>query len=224
MKAEKRFRLAEDLQLRRVRVMGAYRIELSGFNDTTRDRPRVAARQALLRAGLPITASGTTIDRQCSSGLQAIALASHSVRLDGVRVAVAGGFESISLAQNHHMNTYRWQDPWLLENKPEIYMPMIDTAEIVAERYGISREAQDEYALESQLRTAAARQAGRFDAEIVPITTMPECAGHIIARAALNDGAVATNSSSTGEAAAATLTMCSMYPLVFGRYLVGVAA
>ena len=129
------------------------------------------ARQALVRAGLPVTTAGTTIDRQCSSGLQAIAVASRSIRLDGVPVAVAGGLESISLVQNEHMNDFHRFDRGLMETKPEIYMPMIDTAEVVAARYGISRGVQDEYGLESQRRTAAARAAGRFDAEIVPITT-----------------------------------------------------
>ncbi|WP_375589475.1 acetyl-CoA C-acyltransferase [Hoeflea alexandrii] len=129
------------------------------------------ARQALVRAGLPVTVSGSTIDRQCSSGLQAIAVASRSIQLDGVPVAIGGGLESVSLVQNEHMNNFHRQDRWLMQHKPDIYMPMIDTAETVGKRYGISREAQDIYALESQRRTAAAMEAGRFDAEIVPITT-----------------------------------------------------
>ncbi|GAB4353099.1 MAG: acetyl-CoA C-acyltransferase [Oricola sp.] len=129
------------------------------------------ARQALVRAGLPVTVAGTTIDRQCSSGLQAIAVATRSIQLDGVPVAIGGGLESISLVQNEHMNDFHRRDRWLMEHKPDIYMAMIDTAEVVAKRYGIGREIQDEYALESQRRTAAAREAGRFDAEIVPITT-----------------------------------------------------
>ena len=129
------------------------------------------ARQALLRAGLPVSVAGTTIDRQCSSGLQAIAVASRAVRCDGVPVAVAGGMDTISLVQNEHRNVYRAKDPALLEIKPEVFMPMIDTAEVVAERYSISREEQDAYALESQRRTAAAQQGLRFSDEIVPITT-----------------------------------------------------
>ena len=129
------------------------------------------ARQALVRAGLPVTVAGATIDRQCSSGLQAIAVASRSIRLDGVPVAIGGGLESVSLVQNEHMNDFHRRDRWLMENKPDIYMAMIDTAEVVARRYGIGREAQDEYALESQRRTAAAHEAGRFDAEIAPIAT-----------------------------------------------------
>jgi acetyl-CoA C-acetyltransferase len=129
------------------------------------------ARQALVRAGLPVTVSGSTIDRQCSSGLQAIAVASRSIRLDGVPIAIGGGLESVSLVQNEHMNNFHRQDRWLMQHKPDIYMAMIDTAETVAKRYNISREAQDIYALESQRRTAAAQEAGRFDAEIAPITT-----------------------------------------------------
>lgn len=127
------------------------------------------ARQALLRAGLPVTVSGMTLDRQCSSGLMAIATAAKQIVHDGMDIAVGGGVESISLVQNDKQNTFRAKDPWLVENLPEIYLPMLNTAEIVAERYGVSREAQDEYALSSQQRTAAAQEAGRFDAEIVPL-------------------------------------------------------
>ena len=129
------------------------------------------ARKALLRAGLPVSVGGTTIDRQCASGLQAIALAARSVLFDGVEIAVGGGGESISLVQNDKMNAFQATDPALLEIKGDVYMPMIDTAEIVAKRYGISRERQDEYALESQRRTAAGHQGGRFNDEIAPITT-----------------------------------------------------
>ncbi len=129
------------------------------------------ARKALLRAGLPVTVAGATIDRQCASGLQAIALAARSVLFDGVTIAVGGGGESISLVQNEHANTFHAEDPALLEIKREVYMPMIDTAEVVAKRYGISRQAQDEYALESQRRTAAAQQGGRFKDELAPLST-----------------------------------------------------
>ena len=129
------------------------------------------ARKALLRAGLPVTVAGATIDRQCASGLQAIALAARSVLFDGVGIAVGGGGESISLVQNEHANTFHAEDPALLEIKREVYMPMIDTAEVVAKRYGISRQAQDEYALESQRRTAAAQQGGRLNDELAPIAT-----------------------------------------------------
>ncbi|HVV42722.1 MAG TPA: acetyl-CoA C-acyltransferase [Nitrobacter sp.] len=129
------------------------------------------ARKALLRAGLPVTVGGTTIDRQCASGLQAMALAARSVLFDGVEIAVGGGGESISLVQNEHANTFHAQDPALLKIKGEVYMPMIDTAEVVAKRYGISRERQDEYGLESQRRTAAAQQGGKFKDELAPIST-----------------------------------------------------
>ncbi|HEY0328914.1 MAG TPA: acetyl-CoA C-acyltransferase [Rhodopseudomonas sp.] len=129
------------------------------------------ARKALLRAGLPVSVAGTTIDRQCASGLQAIALAARSVLFDGVEIAVAGGGESISLVQNDKMNTFHAVDPALQAIKGEVYMAMLDTAEVVAKRYGISRERQDEYSLESQRRTAAAQQGGKFGDEIVPIST-----------------------------------------------------
>jgi acetyl-CoA C-acetyltransferase len=129
------------------------------------------ARKALLRAGLPATVGGTTIDRQCASGLQAIALAARSVIFDGVEIAVGGGGESISLVQNDHANKFHAVDPALLEIKGDVYLPMIDTAEVVAKRYGISRERQDEYSLESQRRVAAAQQGGKFKDELAPITT-----------------------------------------------------
>ena len=129
------------------------------------------ARKALIRAGLPATTAGTTIDRQCASGLQAIALAARSVIFDGVEIAVGGGGESISLVQNDKMNTFHAVDPELLAMKGDIYMSMLDTAETVAKRYKISRERQDEYGLESQRRTASAQQAGRFNDELAPIAT-----------------------------------------------------
>jgi acetyl-CoA C-acetyltransferase len=129
------------------------------------------ARQGAIRAGLPVTVAATTVDRQCSSGLQAIAIAARAIMCDGVPCAVAGGLESISLVQNDHQNRYRAHDEVLASVKSEIYWPMIDTAEVVAERYGIGREAQDAYGLESHYRAAAAQQAGRFAAEIAPITT-----------------------------------------------------
>ncbi|MBX7249082.1 MAG: acetyl-CoA C-acyltransferase [Caulobacteraceae bacterium] len=130
------------------------------------------ARDAALRAGLPISVSGQTVNRFCSSGLQSIALASGYVEREGADVLVAGGVESISLVtMGGHFNTYFFTDEELLKVRPDIYMPMIDTADIVAERYGVSREAQDEYSLQSQQRTAAAQAAGRYDAEIVPMQT-----------------------------------------------------
>jgi acetyl-CoA C-acetyltransferase len=113
-----------------------------------------------------------SVDRQCASGLMAIATAAKQIVHDGMQITVGGGVESISLVQNDHMNNHRAADPWLVANVPSIYMPMLHTAEIVAERYGVSRERQDEMALLSQQRTAAAQEAGRFDAEIVPLTSI----------------------------------------------------
>jgi acetyl-CoA C-acetyltransferase len=130
------------------------------------------ARQAALRAGLPVTTAGVTVNRFCSSGMQAIALAAQRVIVDRVPIVVAGGLESISLVQNEHMNLHRMRESGLEEYKPEIYMTMIETAEVVAKRYYITREVQDEYALASQQRTAAAQKSGRLDAEIVPFTTV----------------------------------------------------
>ena len=129
------------------------------------------ARQSLLAAGLPVTVSGMSVDRQCSSGMMAIAIAAKQVLEDNMPVAVGGGVESISLVQNDHFNAYRAKDPNVLAAAPDIYMSMLETAEVVAKRYGISREAQDEYSLQSQQRTAAAQAADLFADEIVPITT-----------------------------------------------------
>ena len=130
------------------------------------------ARQAAVRAGLPISVPGMTIDRQCSSGLMAIATAAKQIVHDGMTIAVGGGVESISLVQNEKRNEYRTQDPWLVEHRPDLYMTMIETAEIVAERYQVTREAQDEYSLQSQQRTAAAQAAGRLDLEIAPMPSI----------------------------------------------------
>ncbi len=127
------------------------------------------ARQIALSAGLPVTTAGMTVDRQCSSGMMAIAVAAKTVVADNVDIMIGGGLESISIVQNEHMNTYRAADPRLLAVHKDVYMPMIDTAEVVAKRYKVSREAQDEYALQSQQRTAAGQDAGRFDDEIVPL-------------------------------------------------------
>ncbi len=129
------------------------------------------ARQCAIRAGLPVSTSGTTVNRFCSSGMQAIAFAAQRIIIDRVPIMVAGGLESISLVQNEHQNRFRSHDTWMDEHKPEIYMSMIDTAEVVARRYDITRERQDEYALMSQQRTAAGQKNGRFDAEIVPLKT-----------------------------------------------------
>jgi acetyl-CoA C-acetyltransferase len=125
-------------------------------------------RVAALRAGLPLKVAGTTINRYCASGLQAISTASHRVIVDGAKVMVAGGVESISLVQNE-LNTKNFGEEWIMRHDPDIYMPMLQTADNVAKHYHISREAQDEYALQSQQRVAAAQAAGRFDAEIVPL-------------------------------------------------------
>ncbi len=129
------------------------------------------ARQAAIRAGLPVTVPGMSIDRQCASGLMAIATAAKEIVDDGLQIAVGGGVESISLVQNDKRNEHRTQDPWIIEQRPDLYMTMIETAEIVAERYQVTREAQDEYALSSQQRTAAAQTTGRLDREIVPLPT-----------------------------------------------------
>ena len=128
------------------------------------------ARQSLIAAGLPVTVAGMTVDRQCSSGMMAIAIAAKQVLDDNMPIVVGGGVESISLVQNEHYNRYRASDPNVLKAAPNIYMSMLETAEVVAKRYGISRDAQDEFALQSQHRTAAAQEAGLFDAEIVPLT------------------------------------------------------
>jgi acetyl-CoA C-acetyltransferase len=126
-------------------------------------------RQIALAAGLSVTTAGMTVDRQCSSGMMAIALAAKTVICDNVDIMVGGGLESISIVQNEHQNVYRAADPKLLAMHPHILMPMIDTAEVVAKRYSVSRDAQDEYALQSQQRTAAGQAAGRFDDEIVAL-------------------------------------------------------
>ncbi|MBW2940028.1 acetyl-CoA C-acyltransferase [Zhongshania aquimaris] len=127
-------------------------------------------RIAAMASGLPVSVGGMTIDRQCSSGLMAIATGAKQIILDGAPMLVAGGCESISLVQNEHMNMHRLVDPAAIAQVPNIYMAMLDTAEVVANRYNISRDAQDEYALQSQQRTAAAQQAGKFADEIVAVT------------------------------------------------------
>jgi len=133
----------------------------------TQGEQDMIGRQAALAAGLPVTVSGMTIERQCSSGLMAIATGAKQIIVDHMDVVVAGGVESISRVQTKELRiTY---DPGLLAQRPTFSTPMIDTAEIVAKRYGISRDAQDEYALQSQQRVAAAQAAGRFDAEIIPV-------------------------------------------------------
>jgi acetyl-CoA C-acetyltransferase len=128
------------------------------------------ARQAALRAGLPVSVAGMSLDRQCASGMMAIATAAKQVILDGMDVVVGGGVESISMVQTPELRGGR--DPWLVAQKPEIYMSMLETAETVAARYGVSRKVQDDYAIQSQQRTHAAQEAGRFDDEIVPMSTI----------------------------------------------------
>jgi acetyl-CoA C-acetyltransferase len=128
-------------------------------------------RLTVASAGLPLTVAGMTIDRQCASGLTALATAVKQVRLDAMDTVIAAGVESISLTQTKHKSAYRVRSPSVLAQAPHMWMAMIETAEIVADRYGVSRQAQDAYALESQRRTAQAQALGRFDAELTPLTT-----------------------------------------------------
>tara|TARA_R110000796_G_C14543986_1_gene433216 strand:+ start:416 stop:1612 length:1197 start_codon:yes stop_codon:yes gene_type:complete len=127
------------------------------------------ARQVAMRAGLPVTVGGMSLDRQCASGMMAIATAAKQVVMDGMDIVIGGGVESISMVQTNDMRVKA--DPWLKETKPELYMSMLETAENVASRYGISRDAQDEYAARSQQLTHEAQEAGKFDDEIVAMTT-----------------------------------------------------
>src|SRR5215510_8817096 len=127
------------------------------------------ARQIALRAGCPVTTSGMTVNRYCSSGLQTIAIAAQRIATGEGEVYVAGGVESISCVQNDRMNLFMAKEAWLAEHKPAIHWNMLETAENVARRYNIPREAQDRYGVQSQQRAAAARAAGRFSAEIAPI-------------------------------------------------------
>ena len=127
-------------------------------------------RISALAAGLPDSVPGMTVNRYCSSGLQAIAIAANAIQAGSMQVAVAGGTESVSCVREH-TNKHLREEPWLAQHKPQVYMPMLETAEVVQRRYAISRERQDAYAARSQQRHAAARAAGRFDAEIVPIET-----------------------------------------------------
>ncbi len=143
-------------------IMGAALQEGSqGFN---------VARQCAIAAGLPMSISGQTIDRQCSSGLMSVSMAAKQIVVDGMQTVVAGGVESISLVQNEHQNVYLKEDALALKYAPALYMAMLDTAEVVSKRYKVSREAQDEYSLQSQQRTAAAQQAGFFNDEILSTT------------------------------------------------------
>jgi len=128
------------------------------------------ARNVALRAGLPVSVAGMTIDRQCSSGLMAVATAAKQILHDGMDVVVGGGVESISLVQNEHMNMHRIVDEELVAMHKDIYMPMLQTAEVVAKRYNIARDVMDEYGLQSQQRVAAAYEAGKYADEIIPVT------------------------------------------------------
>ncbi|MBL6695151.1 MAG: acetyl-CoA C-acyltransferase [Luminiphilus sp.] len=129
------------------------------------------ARNVALRAGLPVSVAGMTIDRQCSSGLMAVATAAKQILHDGMDVVVGGGVESISLVQNEHMNMHRIVDEQLVAMHQDIYMPMLQTAEVVAKRYNIARDVMDEYGLQSQQRVAAAYEAGKYADEIIPVTS-----------------------------------------------------
>lgn len=138
---------------------------IAGCANPERASGNNVARVAAVRAGLPVSIAGTTVNRFCSSGLQAIAMAANQIIVNGADAAIGSGVESITF----NMGSKNLPNPWIVENKPELYMAMGDTAEVVAKRYGISREAQDEYSLESQQRTAAAQQAGYFDEELAPM-------------------------------------------------------
>ncbi len=129
------------------------------------------ARQVAIRSGLPVTTPGATINRFCSSGMQAITMAAQRIISEEIETCVAGGLESISLVQNEHQNSFMAQEDWINKHKPELYYSMIQTAEVVSERYNISREAQDEYSLQSQNRMARAQNEGFLDKEIFPLET-----------------------------------------------------
>jgi acetyl-CoA C-acetyltransferase len=179
------------------------------------------ARQSLLAAGLPVTVAGMSVDRQCSSGMMAIAIAAKQVLEDNMQVVIGGGVESISLVQNEHYNRHRAADPNVLAAAPDIYMSMLETAEVVANRYGITREQMDEFGLQSQQRTAAAQEAGAFDDEIVPLTanmgvmdkeTKPETTleGLSNLKVVLENGHVtAGNASQLSDGASAAVVMSS---------------
>ncbi|MCO6188319.1 acetyl-CoA C-acyltransferase [Rhizobium sp. L1K21] len=128
------------------------------------------ARHIGVRAGLPLSMTGGTVSRHCGSGLFAVAAAASQIAQNGAPAMLAGGLESISIVQSH-LNMFMYQNDWMVEHKPAMYMPMIETADIVAARYGVSREAQDEYAYQSQMRTAEAQKAGRYADEIIAFTT-----------------------------------------------------
>ena len=128
-------------------------------------------RCAALAAGMPVQVPGMTVDRQCSSGMMAMGVAANQILHEGMEVVVAGGLESVSLVQNEHQNTFRMKDPKVLDHAEHAYMTMLETAETVARRYGIAREEMDRYGVQSQARTARAQAEGRYDAEVVPMST-----------------------------------------------------
>ena len=130
------------------------------------------ARQIAIRGGLPVTTAGATINRFCSSGMQAITMAAQRIMSNELDICVAGGLESISLVQNEHQNNFMAQEDWINKNKPELYYTMIQTAEVVSQRYNISRDTQDEYGLQSQQRMASAQNSGFLDKEIFPLETV----------------------------------------------------
>lgn len=171
------------------------------------------ARQVALAAGLPVTVPGMSLDRQCASGLMGIATAAKQVIYDHQKMAVGGGLESISLVQNQHMNLYRMKDEALLKQVPHIYMSMLETAEVVSRRYGISRDRQDEYALQSQQRTAQAQADGRLDAEIVPMTTTMQVVDKATGQASAKE---VTLSKDEGNRADTTLDGLKALKPVFG--------
>jgi acetyl-CoA C-acetyltransferase len=173
------------------------------------------ARNAAIRAGLPVTTSGTTVNRFCSSGLQAISMAAQRIIVDRVPVMVGGGVESISLVQPK-LNINDIAEEWLMQHKPALWYPMIQTAEIVAERYKVSREAQDQYALVSQQRTAAAQKEGRFNDEIVPLPTKAEVVDKATGSASLQE---VTVSKDEGNRPSTTLEGLTALNPVQGKFI-----
>jgi acetyl-CoA C-acetyltransferase len=173
------------------------------------------ARNAAIRAGLPVTTSGTTVNRFCSSGLQAISMAAQRIIVDRVPVMVGGGVESISLVQPK-LNINDIAEEWLMQHKPALWYPMIQTAEIVAERYKVSREAQDQYALVSQQRTAAAQKEGRFNDEIVALSTKAEVVDKATGTASVQE---VTVSKDEGNRPSTTLEGLSALNPVQGKFI-----
>jgi acetyl-CoA C-acetyltransferase len=178
-------------------------------------------RLAALAAGLPLSVSGMTIDRQCSSGMMAIATAAKQIIVDDMQVVVAGGVESISLAQNEHTNTFRMIDPALVALHPAAYMPMLGTADVVAERFGISREAQDAYAFQSQMRTAAAQEAGAFNEEIIPMAAIKQVVNRETGETSLEE---VTLTQDEGNRPSTTLDGLASLPGVAGSITAGNAS